>query len=110
MVSSWVGFGLYSNNNFASFCLWLILDFILKKWEKNIDVILKEYKELSKITEEQEAEHTKLREKSNCKLCQNINWTLKKVYYQNTNRNKEFLGKFCTSSQEDVNFKIWCEH
>ena len=30
---------------------------------------------------------------------------LKKVYYQNTNRNKEFIGKFCMSSQ-DVNFKI----
>ena len=47
--------------------------FYCKKKGKNIDVVLKEYKELSKITEEQEAEYTKLREtKSNCKLCENI--------------------------------------
>ena len=73
---------------------------------KDINVILREYKELSKITEEEETEYTKLREKSNCNLCQNVNWTSKKVYYQNTNRNKEFIGEFCTSCQEDLNFKI----
>ena len=33
----------------------------------------------------------------------------KKVYYQNTNRNKEFIGEFCTSAQEDVNFKMSCK-
>ena len=31
---------------------------------KNIDIILKEYKESSNITEEQEAEYTKLRAKT----------------------------------------------
>ena len=34
---------------------------------------------------------------------------LKKVYYQNTNGNNEFIGEFCTSSQEDMNFKIRCK-
>ena len=67
---------------------------------KNIDVILKEYKELSKITEEQEAEYTKLKEKTNCKLCQNIDCSSKKVYYRNTNGNKEFIGEFCYVSDK----------
>ena len=80
-----------------------------KKMGRNIDVILKEYKELSKITEEQEAEYVKLREKADCKLCQNINWMPKKVYYQNNDGNKEFIGEFCMSSHEDVNFKIQCK-